>query len=421
VEVVTGANLLSRFMGNTGPNVVEAMRRAKGGILFIDEAYGIAPRHGSYGAEAIQALIDNITLPEFRGNLIIILGGYQDDVEQLFESNAGFRSRFDKRRIEFPSWTAQMATNATIKQIAKDGLSITAEAQELLPHMYEQLSSLPEWGSARDVYRNILPAMYSKRSKRLAAIARMEKVDAEAAASGPGGLSVDTGISASQHKRGQRHQSSATAPYTAMDVRDAFESSLKTRGRKVNALATPQVSSASIKKKKQPRPAFLPLDPAQGGQGAEQSKVNIKQNVTVRMRKVDDGDAENSGWDAASVFAALEEACAELGYSLDKIEEILTSGKYPPELIELVVLKSGCSDVTVLVEILNSQKASFLAKIVALKKLNAQAKSAAEMKVQAKIRHIGKCPMNFDWIKIPGGYQCTGGTHFLSDMEIDLA
>lgn len=375
----------------------------------------MVPRHGSYGAEAIQALIDNITLPEFRGNLIIILGGYHDDVEQLFESNAGFRSRFDKRRIEFPSWTAQMATNATVKQIAKDGLSITAEAQELLPHMYEQLSSLPEWGSARDVYRNILPAMYSKRSKRLAAIARMEKVDAEAAASG--GLSVDVDVSPSntttQHKRAQRSHSSVTAPYTAMDVREAFESSLKTRTKKGGA--APQQPSST---KKKPRPAFMALDP---NQGAEKPKVNVKQNVTVRMKKVDDGDTDKGGWDAASVYAALEEACDELGYSLDKIEEILTSGKYPQELIELVVLKSGCSDVPVLVEILNSQKASFLAKIVALKKLSAQAKSATEMKIQEKIRHIGKCPMNFDWLKIPGGYQCAGGSHFLSDVEIDIA
>ena len=73
VEVVTAANLISRFVGNTGPNVVEAMRRAKGGILFIDEAYGMVPRSGSFGGEAIQALLDNITLPEFKGNLIVIV------------------------------------------------------------------------------------------------------------------------------------------------------------------------------------------------------------------------------------------------------------------------------------------------------------------------------------------------------------
>ena len=57
VEVVTAANLISRYVGGTGNNVIDAMRRAKGGILFIDEAYGMLPRHGSFGADAIQALV----------------------------------------------------------------------------------------------------------------------------------------------------------------------------------------------------------------------------------------------------------------------------------------------------------------------------------------------------------------------------
>ena len=124
VEVTTAANLMSRFVGGTAPNVVEAMRRAKGGILFIDgtysiytvgqlvflvssfftnhisnssphfhlsyvtflflilhsswfpphftpEAYGMLPKQGSYGSDAIQALLDNITSPEFQGKLLV--------------------------------------------------------------------------------------------------------------------------------------------------------------------------------------------------------------------------------------------------------------------------------------------------------------------------------------------------------------
>ena len=60
----------------------------------------MVPRHGSHGGEAIQALLDNITMPEFRGNLMVILGGYKEHIEELFEVNAGFRSRFDKKRLE---------------------------------------------------------------------------------------------------------------------------------------------------------------------------------------------------------------------------------------------------------------------------------------------------------------------------------
>ena len=55
--MVTAANLISRYVGGTGNNVIDAMRRAKGGILFIDEAYGMLPRNGSFGADAIQALV----------------------------------------------------------------------------------------------------------------------------------------------------------------------------------------------------------------------------------------------------------------------------------------------------------------------------------------------------------------------------
>lgn len=89
VHVVTAANLISRYMGGTGPNFVEAMRRAKGGILFVDEAYGMLPRHGSYGSEGMQALLDNITTEEFRGKLIVVLAGYKDHVEELFGVNPG--------------------------------------------------------------------------------------------------------------------------------------------------------------------------------------------------------------------------------------------------------------------------------------------------------------------------------------------
>ena len=112
IEMVTASSLLGAYVGHTEKNVLEAMKRAKGGILFIDEAYGFVSgsNKGTFGQQALQTLMENITAPEFKGNLLVILAGYADKLDALFDVNPGFRSRFDKKRLEFPSWTPEMAT-----------------------------------------------------------------------------------------------------------------------------------------------------------------------------------------------------------------------------------------------------------------------------------------------------------------------
>ena len=108
------------------------------------------PRHGSYGGEAIQALLDNITMPEFHGKLIIILGGYEEDVVKLFEANSGLQSRFDKRRIHFPEWTGEMAAAALTKAAARQNMMMAGDAQSEALRLFNELHSLPNWASARD-------------------------------------------------------------------------------------------------------------------------------------------------------------------------------------------------------------------------------------------------------------------------------
>ena len=507
VEVVTAANLISRYVGNTGPNVVEAMRKAKGGILFVDEAYGMVPKGGSssFGAEAIQAFIDNVTLPEFLGNIIIIFAGYQDDVEQLFGVNPGFRSRFDKRRLVFPSWTAQMAARATVKAAERDhGYGVTDEGKEVLLDLYRQLSELPDWGSAREVYKVILPAMYSKRARRLAKKQRLENIVSDETKD----LDAKPKKAAPPNRRAQakaKEGKSDIPPYEASDIREAFAEPIKYRGGGdwnetmktekaipksknsggsggkpaggvdaangkvdrdgppsatqmeeesfapiINAITSwndlqkeiehakkdrallvisftaswviesfelpdfatkyKKVRFSVVSHSDETRPVFdecgvkemrlfllylngkmvervldkfslmclrigywmkkqtseVLFGSSEGGMtlnadGPRQETHNHKK-IEKKVEKVLTKNAGEGG-DDTDIWAALEEACQELGYSLETIADFLESGDYPEELLNLIKRKVKSGDTSAVVDMLNSQRGSVLQKI----------------------------------------------------------
>ena len=84
VEYILASNLIDRYVGGTGNNTLEALRRAKGGVLFIDEAYGMSPKITRFGMDVIHALSEYVTTDEFRGKVIVILGGYLENIKELF-------------------------------------------------------------------------------------------------------------------------------------------------------------------------------------------------------------------------------------------------------------------------------------------------------------------------------------------------
>lgn len=228
-EYVTPSNLMGRYVGDTGNNTLEAMRRAKGGVLFIDEAYGMMPRRANFGGDIMQALLDNVTTEEFKGKIIVILGGYEADINELFSVNPGFQSRFDKKRIEFKEWTAAQAAEAVCRRIQKDGKTIVPEASAAMEGYFHIVSDLPNWASARDAFEIVHVQIETKRAYRSSQINKERREKAALSGAAP--------PKPTYGKKGAASQADGTplVPYELVDVRAVFEDLIKSRGGDINA------------------------------------------------------------------------------------------------------------------------------------------------------------------------------------------
>ena len=147
-------------------------------------------------------------------------------------------------------------------------------------------------------------------------------------------------------------------------------------------------------------------------------KVNVKVN-TLQRRPEDDGEEGKGGPTDEELWAALEEVCQELGYSLEDMVAMLESPDFPPpDVMERVMQRTGGGDKSALREMLRQQRPAVLARVKEAVEEVRRKKTAAEEEALQRVRAMGLCPAGFDWIKIEGGYRCGGGTHFASDADV---
>lgn len=92
----SASDLVGKYTGHSGPKTAKALERALGKVIFIDEAYRLAQgsNNGSFGTEVLSELVDLLTKPKFCGKLIVILAGYEAEINHLLSTNPGLASRF---------------------------------------------------------------------------------------------------------------------------------------------------------------------------------------------------------------------------------------------------------------------------------------------------------------------------------------
>ena len=128
---VSASQLVGEYCGQTGPKTMRLLESALGKVLFIDEAYRLAGSHASqasFESEAVNELVDAITKPKFARKLIIVLAGYEDDMDRLMRVNPGLRSRF-ATEVRFRPMRAEQCIEQLRAVVSKVGISIQATTE----------------------------------------------------------------------------------------------------------------------------------------------------------------------------------------------------------------------------------------------------------------------------------------------------
>ncbi len=164
---VTRDDLVGQYIGHTAPKTKEVLKRAMGGVLFIDEAYYLyrPENERDYGQEAIEILLQ--VMENQREDLVVILAGYAGRMETFFNSNPGFRSRI-AHHIDFPDYGEDELAEIAQLMLQQQNYSFSPEAAKAFERYIALRRQQPLFSNARSI-RNALDRARLRQANRLVA------------------------------------------------------------------------------------------------------------------------------------------------------------------------------------------------------------------------------------------------------------
>ena len=408
----SASDLIATHVGGTGPQTRAQLEKALGKVLFIDEAYRLAAGH--FAREAMDELVDQLTKPQFKGKMIVILAGYDQDINGLIAGNPGLSSRFPEeiifRNMGTEDCLKLLEQELRTKQIKAPLMKNQGSFQyEALVNILDQLASLPSWGNARDI---------QTMAKTLTNSVFASNPDPDAALE----VSFEDILACSQTMltaRQDRHQNQpmSTVPDPSpAKFREVFPSKPTT------TTATTTTAVAAVKADP-PRPKDC-------------CKVDqISESVAQPKAARDDG-VSDAIWNQlqADKQAAEQDHKTRIAATANQQEvERVAKNQERLALARLQRLeKSQAKENSERDELKRKQEEARLEQENArIARLKAEAelkrmravedhRRKEEQRVQEKLRMIGRCVAGYAWIKQADGYRCSAGGHFVGNDALGL-
>jgi probable Rubsico expression protein CbbX len=165
LAAVTRDDLVGQYIGHTAPKTKEVLKRAMGGVLFIDEAYYLyrSENERDYGQESIEILLQ--VMENQREDLVVILAGYKDRMETFFQGNPGMSSRI-AHHLDFPNYSAEELIAIAKLMLEKQQYRFSPDAEKVFYQYLLKRMKLPNFANARSV-RNALDRARLRQANRL--------------------------------------------------------------------------------------------------------------------------------------------------------------------------------------------------------------------------------------------------------------
>jgi probable Rubsico expression protein CbbX len=162
---VTRDDLVGQYIGHTAPKTKEVLKKAMGGVLFIDEAYYLykPDNDRDYGSEAIEILLQ--VMENQRDELVVILAGYKEPMDKFYESNPGLSSRI-ANHIDFPDYTTPELVQIAKLMLQDQQYRLTPDAEMALVRYIEKRKERPLFANARSV-KNALDRARMRQANRI--------------------------------------------------------------------------------------------------------------------------------------------------------------------------------------------------------------------------------------------------------------
>jgi SpoVK/Ycf46/Vps4 family AAA+-type ATPase len=369
------SDLVAQYIGQTGPKVRQCLDKALGKVLFVDEAYRLAEGH--FAQEAIDELVDSVTKDKYSKKLIIILAGYDSDIDRLMTVNQGLASRFSEtvyfRSLKEGECIALLGSLLSERQKSLKNknmnksfdfsvlLAPTSSFQAQLMALFSKLVTQSSWASARDV-RTLAKQIFTATIKSKSPGTTTEFALTEEV--------IIWELEAMWQDRAKRDAQPAWR--ASRGTRSSYESQPDT-GHVIARDTSAKTESAT----KEEKPSTPP-------ENSNEVPKSMEQQLPVR-------DGRQAQRDAGVSDEIWEQLQKDAQAAQQRIKETKRLRKQMHAASEA-----------------NREK-------IVKRLLEEERKQAEELAKQKELKARGLCPMGYDWIKQATGYRCAGGSHVVPD------